>query len=99
MKELKKIDVMSAGKTSLMFGAFSGILMALFLFGFGSAISMLSSITGEGTDVDTASRLTMNLMAIFYLVFTPIAGFIGGVIYAWLYNPNVRLALSSREAD
>jgi len=84
MEEIKRIGVVSLGKILGISGIFFGLIAALFFWLFFSALlGGLSGTTG------TSSLLTGGIGASLFIIFPilyGISGFIGGMIYALIYN-------------
>ena len=81
MRELKKIDVMSLAKLQAIVMAFFGLIAGIFAAIFGGAIGALAGTMGIGA-VGSMGLLSIVVMPITYAIM----GFIGGALFAILYN-------------
>lgn len=83
LKEIKRIGVMSLGKISVLFGLIMGVL---------AAIAIL--LTGTGS-IDQNNLDNLNVptwgVALFVLIYYPIASFLAGILSAAIYNGLVKL--------
>lgn len=84
MKELKKVDVMSAGKISAILMLLLGILVGLIMLVVGIFILIYSVATGDFTSL--LSFFGMFVMVMLIVVFYTLMGFVAGIIYAAVYN-------------
>ncbi len=88
MKELKSIDALSAAKMGGLLGLAGGAIKSVFMLTFiGSMMPMMSSWGGPWSMMGGWSApsfaVSMVLMA---LIGGAIWGFVGGAVFAWLYN-------------
>ena len=82
MKEIKKIDPMSMGKVmGGIYGLF-GLLVAALMLCFASSLSSAVDSSAGASALFGGGILSLIFLPIFY----GIAGLIGGIITAWIYN-------------
>lgn len=92
---IKKVGVLSLAINSAVIGAIGGLIAALFFLLFGSAfMAMMQSAASQVGDAPNAAALGAGF-GMFGLVVFPIMyavfGFIGGAIYALIFNLAARL--------
>lgn len=94
-KELKRIHVLQSGvflgALYAALGLIIGVLYALFFLTFGAIGMSAQQASGSGTGPGGAEALAVFgglgiVMAIFIPIFYGILGFVGGIIFAAIYN-------------
>lgn len=81
---IKKLDVLSVGKITGIIAASFGLIAGLLLLVFGSLFAGLAGAAGEGSPLAALGGGVIGVVAL--PVLYGIAGFIGGVLQAVVYN-------------
>ena len=79
MQKIRKVDVLSVAKFQAFFGAIIGLLLGLLYAALGASLDAIIGSVGLGSG--------LGLIAIIaFPIFYGIVGFVGGTIFALLYN-------------
>ncbi len=90
MMELKKLDVLSVGKVSALFGVIFGLVAGVIMTLISVSISSMASAMGPlttGMPIDPLMFVGLGALSIvIFPIIYAIYGFISGVITAFIYN-------------
>ena len=85
---IKRVDAISVGKISGIVAAAIGLLAGVIFLLFGS---MFSTLLGAGGSGGTGAAMAGGVMGMLLLpLLYGVLGFIGGLVYAWIYNVAAR---------